>query len=89
MHARCVIELDGAVYGLEVETLSHRRFTGEGATLHTHPSYHLILVSQGSCRFHRADQPSITAAKNSLIIIDPLVPHGFTARWAPASSTPA
>lgn len=78
MQSRCVLELGSEVYALEVETLHHRRFTGEGAEPHVHPSYHLILVSMGSCTLQVPGQPRVTVGEAGLIAIDPMVPHAFT-----------
>lgn len=78
MQSRCVLELGDEIFSLEVETLHHRRFSGGGAEPHVHPSYHLILVSMGSCTLRVPGRPPVAVGEAGLIAIDPLVPHAFT-----------
>lgn len=79
MDTRCLLGLGPEVYGLEVETLGSRRFHGGSPQPHVHPSYHLILVAAGACSVHVPGRAVAEAGSGSLIIIDPLVPHGFVA----------
>lgn len=74
----CLIQLDEQIYTMEVDTLHHRFFVGEGEFFHLHPSYHFILVSKGSCQMLLKDCPPIPVRENSFIFINPLVPHAFT-----------
>lgn len=73
----CLIRFNSKDYVMEVDELHHRYFIGEGDFYHIQASYHFILVSKGSCVMLIKGMPPLNVPENSLIFINPLVPHTF------------
>lgn len=73
----CAIMADGRAYRPEILNLHRRFFYGEGHNLHTHPEYHLILVSQGKCELLQPNRAPVVCPTNSLVLINPNWPHTF------------
>ncbi len=67
--------IDGKPYLPKINYLHRRFFYGEGLDLHTHPEYHFILVSAGQCEFLTPNRPPIRCPRNTLIAINPNLPH--------------
>ncbi len=75
------VETDGESWFLELEPnrLHHSRFTREHHfPMHTHPSYHLILMDRRGCTLHIPERPPVECPVHSLLLINPSVPHRFT-----------
>lgn len=80
MEAFCAIEIEGKNYYVELEYLKHRFFKkSDVSKFHVQQSYHMILISKGANQLLLKDSPPVEAKTNSLIFINPFVPHQFLA----------
>lgn len=78
MNAECQIRCQGKEYSVEIEHLHHLLFLHWSLDkLHSHPAYHLILISQGDCYVQFQNLAPIFVKQNDLIFINPNVPHLF------------
>ena len=61
------------------DRIYHQTFVrGEVCPAHTHPSYHLILVTGGSCGVNFEGYPPVILPVNTLLMINPGIRHQFT-----------
>ena len=61
------------------DRIYHQTFVrGEICPAHTHPSYHLILVTGGSCGINFEGYPPMILPANALLMINPGIRHQFT-----------
>lgn len=61
------------------DRIYHQTFVrGEVCNNHTHPSYHLILVTGGSCGVNFEGCPPMILPVNTLLMINPDIRHQFT-----------
>lgn len=77
------LKINGKNYFLEVESIGHGFFQNASSFVHLHPAYHLILISQGRNKIMLRDSKPVDAGKNSLVLINPMIPH----RFAPDETT--
>jgi AraC-like DNA-binding protein len=77
MKSNCLIQVAGINYYLEIECLKRESYTSYNPKVHVHPSYHLILISKGWNRTTIGDSPVFDLKPNTLLFINPLVPHRF------------
>ena len=78
MKAECLIRCMETEYSIEIEHLHHQLFFRWSIEkLHTHPSYHLILISQGDCYVRFPNLAPIFLKEKDLLFINPNVPHLF------------
>lgn len=75
--AQCLIQLNGKRYSMEIECLESNYYRSYDPNPHLHPSYHLILISKGGNNAEIGGAPPIEIALNSLLFINPLIPHRF------------
>lgn len=79
MKAECLIRCQEKEYSIEIEHLHHQLFFQWPLDkLHSHPSYHLILISQGDCYVQFQNLAPVFLKQNDLLFINPNVPHLFT-----------
>ena len=61
------------------DRIYHQTFVrGEICDAHTHPSYHIILVTGGSCGINIEGHPPMILPANALLMINPDIRHQFT-----------
>lgn len=77
MDSSIFICIDGQNYCLEIEYLKQRRMKKASPRLHIQPSYHIILISDGANKVFFKEHEPILVKKNSLLFINPMVPHSF------------
>ncbi len=75
--ARCLIQFDSKLYGMEIECLESNHYRSYSPAVHVHPSYHLILISKGGNLAEIDGREPVELKLNSLLFINPLVPHRF------------
>ena len=73
-----LIEINQTKYSIEIEYLRQIHFFKQSDRLHIHPAYHFILISEGSNDLYLRNTPPQHTETNSLIFINPLVPHHFS-----------
>jgi len=78
MDARCLIQMDGRDYRMEIECLKKEAYRKYSPHVHSHPSYHLILVSKGENLVEISGEEAFSAKEGALLFINPLVPHRFS-----------
>ncbi|MBQ4314547.1 MAG: AraC family transcriptional regulator [Lentisphaeria bacterium] len=60
------------------DRIYHQTFMrNEHCNVHTHPSYHLILVTKGACSVNIDGYPPVVLPQNSLLMINPNHRHQF------------
>ncbi len=77
MKSGCLIQFEGRNYCMEIEYLKKEFYRKYGDNVHMHPSYHMILCSRGEYRAEIEGSPILNLPLNSLLFINPLVPHRF------------
>lgn len=77
MESLCLIDAGGHHYHIEVEYLLREQYSAYNPQVHVHPSYHLILISQGSNTACFSKGRQVRLEQNTLLFINPLVPHSF------------
>ena len=75
--AQCLIQLNGSRYGMEVDCLESNLYLTYNPDVHVHPAYHLIFISKGGNLAEIGSNPPVELKLNSLLFINPLVPHRF------------
>lgn len=77
MESAFQLKFNGENYFLEVESMGHGFLQKPCSYVHLHPAYHLILVSYGQNRVMLRGANPVEVGKNTLFLINPMVPHSF------------
>jgi len=83
MDSEFTIKCNGHYYKIELEHLIQERYIKYDSSVHSHPSYHLILTNKGNISFTVENSDKLLLKENSLLFINPLVKHSFS--LAPSS----